>query len=177
MAIRRASRYSQQWYYENILEYEVMEFGSGFAVYNPDEYYPAYTYVHDFPLVTQGLLAGFYTKLPSDSIPVQFKSLKIKFFDEPPETKRDLFNNEVASIEYEVQDKIITIIAWNNYGWQDEWPIRLGLNYLTNCLYRPGQGYIFRVVKDPIAFWQSERFLPLGGHYDQYLVRTPLWVP
>jgi hypothetical protein len=82
----------------------------------------------------------------------------------------------VASIEYEVQDKIITIVAWNNYGWQDEWPIRLGLNYLTNCLYRPGQGTIFRVVKDPIAFWQSERFLPLGGHYDPYLVRSPQWV-
>jgi hypothetical protein len=176
MAIRRPSRYTQQWYYEDVLEYEVTDFPSGFAVYDPDAYIPAYTYVHDFPLVTQGILAGFYTKGADTAVPTLFKSLKIKYFDEPPERKSELFNNEVASIEYEVQDKIITIVAWNNYGWQDEWPIRLGLNYLTNCLYRPGYGYIFRVVKDPIAFWQSERFLPLGGHYDPYLVKSPQWV-
>ena len=110
--------------------------------------------------------------------------LKIKFFNEPPETKSELFNNEVASIEYEVEDapgvglgrgKIVTIVAWQ-HTWRDEWPIRLGMNYLTNCLYRPGYGVVFRVVKDPIAFWQSERFLPLGGHYDPYLVRTPVWI-
>jgi hypothetical protein len=136
-----------------------------------------YTYVEDFPLVTQGVLEGFYSKQADDVTPIQFRSLKIKLFDEPPQRKSELFNNEVASIEYEVQGKLITIVAWQNYNWQDEWPIRLGLNYLTNCLYRPGNGTVFRVVKDPIAFWQSERFLPLGGHNDPYLSRTPQWVP
>ena len=176
MAIRKPSRYTQQWYYEDVLEYEVTEFPSGFAVYDPDEYYPMYTYVEDFPLVSEGFLAGFYSKGADDAVPTQFRSLKIKYFNEPPETKRDLFNNEVASIEYEVQDKLITIVGWQ-HTWRDEWPIRLGLNYLTNCLYRPGRGFVFRVIKDPIAFWQSERFLPLGGHYDPYVVRTPQWVP
>ena len=176
MAIRKPSRYTQQWYYEDVLEYEVTEFPSGFAVYDPDAYYPMYTYVEDFPLVSEGFLAGFYSKGADDAVPTQFRSLKIKYFNEPPETKRDLFNNEVASIEYEVQDTLITIVGWQ-HTWRDEWPIRLGLNYLTNCLYRPGRGFVFRVIKDPIAFWQSERFLPLGGHYDPYVVRTPQWVP
>ena len=184
MAVRRPSRYTQQWYYEDVLEYEVTDFPSGFAVYDPDAYIPAYTYVHDFPLVTQGILAGFYSKGPDTGVPIQFRSLKIKLFDEPPTTKRELFNNEVASIEYEVQlapgaglgrGKIVTIVGWP-HTWRDEWPIRLGLNYLTNCLNRPGQGTVFRVEKDPIAFWQSERFLPLGGHYDPYLVKSPQWV-
>jgi len=185
MALRTPSRYSQKWYYEDSLEYEVTEFADGFAVYDPDAYYPAYTYVEDFPLVTQGILDGFYSKQADDAIPTQFRSLKIKLFDEPPENRRELFGNEVASIEYEVQDgpggglgrgKLITIVGWQ-HTWRDEWPIRLGLNYLTNCLYRPGQQTVFRVLKDPIAFWQSERFLPLGGHLDPYLVRTPQWVP
>jgi hypothetical protein len=177
MAIRKPGRYTQRWYYEDVLEYEVTELPDGFAVYDPDHYYPMYTYVEDFPLVTQGVLEGFYSKQADDVTPIQFRSLKIKLFDEPPQRKSELFNNEVASIEYEVQGKLITIVAWQNYNWQDEWPIRLGLNYLTNCLYRPGNGTVFRVVKDPIAFWQSERFLPLGGHNDPYLSRTPQWVP
>jgi hypothetical protein len=177
MAIRKPGRNSLQWYYEDVLDYEVTDFPSGFAVYDPDAYYPAYTYVIDFPLVTQGILEGFYSKVSDTGVPTLFKSLKIKYTEEPIQNKSELFNNEVAAIHYEVQDKIITIVAWDNYNWRDEWPIRLGLNYLTNCLYRPGYGYIFRVVKDPIAFWQSERFLPLGGHYDPYLVRTPQWVP
>ncbi len=185
MAIRKPSRYTQRWFYEDVLEYEVTEFPSGFAVYDPDHYYPMYTYVEDFPLVTEGFLAGFYSKQADDAVPTQFRSLKIKLFDEPPGNKRELFNNEVASIEYEVQNapgaglgrgKIITIVAWQNYNWRDEWPIRLGLNYLTNCLYRPGYGVVFRVVKDPIAFWQSERFLPID-HQAPYLHRTPQWIP
>jgi hypothetical protein len=186
MALRAPGRYSQQWYYEDVLEYEVTEFPTGFAVYDPDEYYPAYTYVEDFPLVTEGILAGFYSKPADTAIPTQFRSLKIKFFNEPPESKQELFNNETASIEYEVQSmpggllgapKLVTIVGWQ-HTWRDEWPIRLGLSYLTNCLFRPGvgAGTVFRVMKDPIAFWQSERFLPLGGHYDPYLVGSSQWV-
>jgi hypothetical protein len=176
MAIRTPSRYTQRWYYEDVLEYEVTEFASGFAVYDPDAYYPMYTYVEDFPLVTEGFLTGFYSKQADTAVPTEFRSLKIKLFDEPPQNKTELFGNEVASIEYEVQDKLITIVAWQHI-WRDEWPIRLGLNYLTNCLFRPGRGFVFRVIKDPIAFWQSERFLPIGGHNDPYLARTPQWVP
>ena len=176
MAIRTPSRYTQRWYYEDVLEYEVTEFASGFAVYDPDAYYPMYTYVEDFPLITEGFLTGFYSKQADTAVPTEFRSLKIKLFDEPPQNKTELFGNEVASIEYEVQDKLITIVAWQ-HSWRDEWPIRLGLNYLTNCLFRPGQGFVFRVIKDPIAFWQSERFLPIGGHSDPYLVRTPQWIP
>jgi hypothetical protein len=187
MAIRKASRYSLQWYYEDVLEYEVTEFASGFAVYDPDHYYPMYTYVEDFPLITEGFLQGFYSKGPDTAVPTQFRSLKVKFFDEPPETKRELFNNEVASIEYEVQlmpgvglgrPKLVTIVGWQ-HTWRDEWPIRLGMSYLTNCLFRPGTGAgtVFRVIKDPIAFWQSERFLPVGGHDDPYLTTTPEWIP
>jgi hypothetical protein len=186
MAIRSPSRYTERWYYDDVLEYEVTEFPDGFAVYDPDEYYPMYTYVEDFPLVTQGFLSGFYSKEADTAVPTQFRSLKIKLFDEPPETKQELFNNDVASIDYEVEivgkglgsGKLVTIVGWQ-HTWRDEWPIRLGLNYLTNCLFRPSfnGGTVFRVLKDPIAFWQSERFVPLGGHDDPYIVRTPQWIP
>lgn len=177
MAIRKPGRYTQRWFYEDVLEYEEREVEGDYPRYDPDEFIPLYTYVEDFPLVESGVIQGFYSKEADNSVLTQFRSLKIKLFDEPPQRRSELFNNEVASIEYEVQGTLVTIVAWQNYNWQDEWPIRLGLNYLTNCLYRPGRGIVFRVVKDPIAFWQSERFLPLGGHEDPYLVRTPLWIP
>ena len=139
MAIRKPGRHSGEWFFEDVLEYEVTE--------------------------------------PGSTTPTQFWSLKIKYFEEPPTQQSETFNNEVASIEYEVQGKLITIVDWNNYNWRDEWPIRLGVNYLCNCLYRPGHQFLFRTVKDPIAFWQSERFLPIGGHLDPFLQRTPQWVP
>jgi len=80
----------------------------------------------------------------------------------------------VARLDYTLNDKLVTIDSWE-VNWRDEWPLRLAINYLVNCLYNPGKDYVIRVIKTPedIAFWQSEEFTPIINLYDDYLVRIP----
>ena len=81
----------------------------------------------------------------------------------------------VARLDYTINGKLITIDSWE-VNWRDEWPLRLAINYLVNCLYNPGKDYVIRVIKTPedIAFWQSEHFVPTTNQYDDYLVRFPV---
>lgn len=92
----------------------------------------------------------------------------------------------VAQIDYTLSVKLVTINNWW-VNFRDEWPLRLGANYLTQCLYPPREGYIYRVVgdevynqagepipvasKNPYAFWVSEQFIPISNHPDDYLLR------
>jgi hypothetical protein len=90
----------------------------------------------------------------------------------------------VAQIDYILQDKLVTITDWE-VNWQDEWPLRLAVNYLSQCLYAPYYGYVLRVsqnevysqngepigapTKDAYAFWVSERFNPITNIPGDYL--------
>ena len=94
----------------------------------------------------------------------------------------------VGQIDYElnVSTRLVTIYAWN-VNFRDEWPLRLGVNYITQCLYPPTKGYIVRVSgdevynqagepinvanKNPYAFWVSESFDPITNNPDDYLLR------
>jgi hypothetical protein len=94
----------------------------------------------------------------------------------------------VGQIDYEVNasTRLVTIYAWN-VNFRDEWPLRLGVNYITQCLYPASTGYVIRVAgdqvynqageainvasKDPYAFWVSERYNPLTNRPDDYLLR------
>jgi hypothetical protein len=92
----------------------------------------------------------------------------------------------VAQLDYTIVDELVTITSWN-FNWQDEWPLRLAINYLKNCLYPQFKGYVIRVVgdevysqdgtpipvanKNPDAFWVSENFLPLTNEPYDYLMR------
>jgi hypothetical protein len=92
----------------------------------------------------------------------------------------------VGQIDYEVQGKIVTVTDWF-VNFRDEWPLRLGANYLTQCLYPAQLGFVIRVVgnqvynqageaieqpnRDPYAFWVSEQFFPLTNRPDDYLFR------
>lgn len=94
----------------------------------------------------------------------------------------------VGQIDYEVNasTRLVTIYAWNT-NWRDEWPLRLGVNYITQCLYSIEKGYVIRVAgdqvynqagepidianRDPYAFWVSEQYLPLTNKPDDYLLR------
>lgn len=94
----------------------------------------------------------------------------------------------VGQIDYEVNasTKLLTIYNWS-VNWRDEWPLRLGVNYLDQCLYPPARGYTIRVAgdqvynqagdpievagKDPYAFWVSERYNPITNKPDDYLIR------
>ena len=75
----------------------------------------------------------------------------------------------VARIDYTVNGKLVTIDSWE-VNWRDEWPLRLAINYLINCLYNPEKGYLTRVVKtlEDIAFWQSEKFTPTDNNYNYF---------
>jgi hypothetical protein len=90
----------------------------------------------------------------------------------------------VAQVDYTIQGKIITINDWD-VNWRDEWPLRLAVNYLVQCLYPAERGYVTRVAggevynqagepiavagRDPIAFWVSEQFFPVTNLPNDYL--------
>jgi len=174
MALRTPSRYSTQWYYEDKLEYVITNPSTTFYEYDFDFQVPPNYFVFNTTLNAE----GFYIKGPSERQYKEFRSLTIKLWDHEdiPTRRQDTFNNEVAVIEYEVDQNLVTVTNWQ-HTWRDEWPIRLGFQYIRNCLYKPGQGYVLRVVKDPLAFWQSEGFEPVTGKYGEYVQTVPLWVP
>jgi len=94
----------------------------------------------------------------------------------------------VAQLDYEINasTRLVTVYAWN-VNFRDEWPLRLGVNYITQCLYPAERGYVIRVAgdqvynqagepidianRDPYAFWVSEQYLPLTNKPDDYLLR------
>jgi len=75
----------------------------------------------------------------------------------------------VCRLDYTINDKLITIDSWE-VNWRDEWPLRLAINYLVNCLFHPGKDFVIRVEKEieNIAFWQSEKFAPTDNVYNYY---------
>lgn len=95
----------------------------------------------------------------------------------------------VTQLDYEVNPltKLVTVYDWS-VNWRDEWPLRLAVNYLTQCLYPPESGYVIRVAGDqvygqagntipianasPYAFWVSEQFYPATNSPSDYLVRV-----
>jgi hypothetical protein len=78
----------------------------------------------------------------------------------------------VAQLDYDLDpgSKLVTITSWE-VNWRDEYPLRLGVNYLIECLYSAFDGYVIRVVNNPHAFWVSEKFYPIDNRPDSYLVR------
>ena len=63
---------------------------------------------------------------------------------------------------------VMTIESWDT-EWRDEWPLRLAVNYIRQCLYPTSKGYVIRVNKDAYAFWVSEQFKPVTNLPDDYL--------
>lgn len=94
--------------------------------------------------------------------------------------------NIVAQIDYTVQGTTVTVTDWS-VNFRDEWPLRLAVNYLIQCLYPVERGFVLRVAgdqvynqageaieqpnKNPNAFWVSEQFFPLTNRPDDYLYR------
>lgn len=138
------------------------------AIRKPSIYYPTWVY-QDF--------------LYFDSPPEQLRYLQVKWdgavyprisqtfdYSNPPfSDSEQRGGNIVAQINYTVLDKLVTIDSWE-VNWQDEWPLRLAINYLTNCLYTPRKEFLIRVQKTIIdeAFWQSEEFVPIDNTYNEF---------
>ena len=78
----------------------------------------------------------------------------------------------VATLNYELNTatKLVTIDSWD-VTWRDEWPLRLAVNYLIQCLYPSERGYVCRVIDNPHPFWVSEQFYPVDNRPGGYLVR------
>jgi hypothetical protein len=77
----------------------------------------------------------------------------------------------IARLDYTINGNLITINHWE-INWRDEWPLRLALQYLTNCLYKPVLGYVIRVDKEVLPFWVSEGFDPLTNSPEDYLIQS-----
>lgn len=108
-------------------------------------------------------------------------------YSSPPYTYGEQRGGEiVGQINYTVNNGLVTINSWE-VDWRDEWPLRLGVEYLKNCLYPPQNNFtiivqgqevynqagnpLVVVDKDPYAFWVSEQFHPLSNKPNDYLVR------
>jgi len=94
--------------------------------------------------------------------------------------------NIVAQVDYTVSGKVITINDWS-IDWRDEWPLRLAVNYITQCLYPFDKGFVIFVrgqevynqagevisvaTKEPYAFWVSEQYNPTTNKPNDYLIR------
>jgi len=76
----------------------------------------------------------------------------------------------VSRIDYTVIGEVVTIDSWE-VNWRDEWPLRLAAQFLTNCLYTSGKGYVIRVNKEAYPFWVSENFFPLTNEPDDFLMQ------
>lgn len=76
----------------------------------------------------------------------------------------------VSRIDYTVIGEVVTIDSWE-VNWRDEWPLRLAAQFLTNCLYPSGKGYVIRVNKEAYPFWVSENFFPLTNEPDDFLMQ------
>lgn len=98
-------------------------------------------------------------------------------YSNPPYTDDEQRGGEIVGrIDYSVLGQLITIDDWQ-VNWRDEWPLRIAVNHLTNCLYPIELGYTVRVAKETAAyaFWVSEFFAPLTNAADPetYLYFTP----
>jgi hypothetical protein len=98
-------------------------------------------------------------------------------YSDPPYSGVDQKGGDIVSqIDYTVVEKLITIDSWS-VNWRDEWPLRLAVNYLTNCLYPFSGNWVIRVKKDsPVdPFWVSEFFQPATNEVgpESYLYFRP----
>lgn len=80
----------------------------------------------------------------------------------------------VSRIDYTIVGNLITIDHWE-INWRDEWPLRLAIQILVNCLYPEQKGYLVRVDKSAYPFWVSENFFPDTNEPDDYLIQRQSW--
>lgn len=113
-----------------------------------------------------------YVQVKYDQEPYTQVSQTFDYSDPPYTGDEQRGGFIVAQIDYTLLDKLITIDEWS-VEWRDEWPLRVGINYILNCLYPPSLGFAVRVDKDAYPFWVSEAFGNLDNSPDSYLISPP----
>jgi hypothetical protein len=127
-----------------------------------------------------------YIQVKWDGEPFERVSQSFDYSDPPFVGPEQRGGPIVAQIDYTVNNTLITINNWW-VNWRDEWPLRLGVNYITQCLYPGVKGYVIRgqgqevynqagepisvADKDPYAFWASEQYNPVTNLPNDYLFR------
>lgn len=122
-----------------------------------------------------------------EEIPDEYRYLQIKWskvpftqvsetfdYSNPPVPLGERSGGPVSGqIDYLRTGQLITIYGWS-VNWRDEWPLRIAVNHLVNCLYPRQRGFILRVEADPAhAFWVSQEFIPGVDPHDGYLYYPP----
>jgi hypothetical protein len=110
-----------------------------------------------------------YVTVKYDGEPYKVKSETYDYSNPPYPNPEQKGGEIVAQLDYSVIGQTVTIDGWET-NWRDEWPLRLAVNYIRQCLYPNSKGFAVRVVKDEAyAFWVSEKFVPVTNQPDDYL--------
>jgi hypothetical protein len=109
-----------------------------------------------------------YIQVKWDGEPYYRTSETFDYSNPPYSNAEQRGGDIVAQLDYSIIGNTITIESWD-VEWRDEWPLRLAVNYLKQCLYPTSKGFVIRVNKDAYAFWVSEQFKPVTNLLDDYL--------
>lgn len=122
----------------------------------------------DFLYFKDGAEQQRYVQVKYDGEPYQVISETFDYSNPPYSNAEQRGGNIVAQLDYSIIGKSVTIESWD-VEWRDEFPLRLAVNYLRQCLYPSSKGYVVRVNKEAYAFWVSEQFFPVTNQPDDYL--------
>jgi hypothetical protein len=122
----------------------------------------------DFLYFEDGAEQQRYIQVKYDGEPYTVISETFDYSNPPYSNAEQRGGDIVAQLDYSVIGNSVTIESWDT-EWRDEWPLRLAINYLKQCLYPTSKGYVIRVNKDAYAFWVSEQFKPVTNLPDDYL--------
>jgi hypothetical protein len=122
----------------------------------------------DFLYFEDGAEQQRYIQVKYDGEPYAVISETFDYSNPPYSNAEQRGGDIVAQLDYSVIGQSVTIESWD-VEWRDEWPLRLAVNYIRQCLYPASKGFVIRVNKDAYAFWVSEQFKPVTNLLDDYL--------
>ena len=122
----------------------------------------------DFLYFEDGAEQQRYIQVKYDGEPYAVISETFDYSNPPYSNAEQRGGDIVAQLDYSVIGQSVTIESWD-VEWRDEWPLRLAVNYIRQCLYPASKGFVIRVNKDAYAFWVSEQFFPVTNLPDDYL--------
>jgi hypothetical protein len=122
----------------------------------------------DFLYFEDGAEQQRYIQVKYDGEPYTVKSETFDYSNPPYSNAEQRGGDIVAQLDYSVIGQSVTVESWD-VEWRDEWPLRLAVNYIRQCLYPASKGFVIRVNKDAYAFWVSEQFFPVTNLPDDYL--------
>lgn len=136
------------------------------AIRRPSYYSP--TWINqDFVYMENGAEVLRYLLIKWDGSVYERESQTFDYSNPPYSNDEQRGGDIVGRIDYSVLGQIVTIDDWQ-VNWRDEWPLRIAVNFLTNCRYPMAEGWSVRVPKETAAyaFWVSEFFAPLTNSQD-----------